>query len=71
MNFTEILNKLQTLSIEQRHLLISHALQLDELPLSAKNEALIEERLAAHRQNPPSSVPLGEMKTRLQNRLQK
>jgi hypothetical protein len=44
---------------------------LNELPLKAEDEALIEERLAAHRRNPASSVPLAEMKDRLQFRFPK
>ena|SRR5258708_7787093 len=42
---------------------------LNELPLRLEDEALIEERLAAHRQNPASSVPLVEMKDRLRHRV--
>jgi len=71
MSFTEVLNELPALTVEQRQLLIMRALELDELPLNAEDEALIEERLAAHRRNPTSSVPLVEMKTRLQNRFPK
>ncbi len=71
MSFTEVLNELPALSIEQRQLLITRALESDELPLSSEDEALIEERLTAHRRNPASSVPLAEMKARLENRFQK
>jgi uncharacterized protein Smg (DUF494 family) len=71
MSFAEVLNELPALSIEQRQLLITRALELDELPLSAEDESLIEERLAAHHHNPASSVPLAEMKASLQNRFQK
>jgi uncharacterized protein Smg (DUF494 family) len=49
MSFTEVLNELPALTVEQRQLLIVRALELDELPLHADDEALIEERLAAHR----------------------
>ena len=52
MSFTEVLNELPVLTVEQRQLLISRALELDDLPLNAEDEALIEERLAAHRRNP-------------------
>jgi len=71
MSFTEVLNELPALSVEQRQLLISRALELDEQPLSAADAALVEERLAAHHQNPSSSVPLNEMKARLQDRFAK
>ncbi len=71
MSFTEVLNELPALTLEQRQLLISRALELDELPLHAEDIALIETRLAAHRQDPASSVPLAEIKSRLQNRFQR
>jgi hypothetical protein len=32
---------------------------------------MVEERLAAHRKNPASSVPLDEMKNRLRSRFSK
>jgi hypothetical protein len=41
---------------------------LNKSPLQAEDEALIEERLAAHRRNPASFVPLAEMKDHLQRR---
>jgi uncharacterized protein Smg (DUF494 family) len=71
MSFTEVLNELPALTVDQRQLLISRALELDELPLSVEDEASIEERLAAHHQNPASSMPLAEMKARLQDRFAK
>jgi len=42
-------------------------LELEDLPLSEADEALVEARLAAHRANPDSSVPLDEMKRRLRS----
>jgi hypothetical protein len=71
MSFTEVLNELPALTVEQRQLLISRALELDELPLSTEGEASVEERLAAHRHNPASSVSLAEMKARLKDRFSK
>ena len=68
MNFTEVLEELPALSLEQRQLLIRRALELDEPPLSLEDEALIEQRLAAHRADPNSAVPLEEMKARLRSR---
>jgi hypothetical protein len=35
------------------------------------DESLVEERLAAHRQNPDSAVPLDAMKQRLRSQLPK
>jgi len=40
-------------------------LELDDPPLSAADEDLVESRLAEHHADPSSSVPLDEMKQRL------
>lgn len=68
MSFVEVLNELPTLTVEQRQVLIRRALELEELPLEAAEVALVEARLAGHRQNPDSSLPLEEMKRRLRAR---
>jgi len=65
MSFNEVLHELPALSVEQRHLLIRRALELDDLPLSAEDEALVESRLSALRDAPATAVPLNEMKSRL------
>jgi putative addiction module component (TIGR02574 family) len=67
MSFTEVLEELAGLSVEQRQVLIRRALELDDSPLSAADEALVNRRLAAHHQNPATSVPLEEMKARLRS----
>jgi len=41
---------------------------LDELPLSAADEELVEARLAEHHADPSSSITLDEMKLRLRSR---
>ncbi len=56
------------MTMAQRQKLIRRALELDDLPLSSADEALVESRLAAHRANPGSSVPLAAMKKRLRSR---
>lgn len=68
MSFAQVLEELPVLTVEQRQLLIRKAIELDEPPLSAEDEALVEARLDAHRANPESSVPLDEMKARLRAR---
>jgi Arc/MetJ-type ribon-helix-helix transcriptional regulator len=68
MSFTEVLEELPGLTLEQRQLLIRRALELDEPSLTPQDEALAEERLAKHRQNPESAVPLETMKARLRSR---
>ena len=68
MSFTQVLEELPDLTLKQRQLLIRRALELDDPPLSKTDEALVEARLAAHRANPGSSVPLNVMKARLRAR---
>ena len=68
MSFAQVLEELPALTFEQRQLLIRRALELDDPPLSESDEALVEARLAAHRDDPKSSVTLEEMKTRLRSR---
>ncbi len=65
MSFTEVLQELPALTVTQRQMLIRRALELDEAGLPAEDEAVVEQRLAAHRQNPGSAVSLDEMKARL------
>ncbi len=67
MSFAEVLEELPTLTVQQRQVVIRRALELEEPPLSDAEEALVETRLAGHRQNPASSVPLDEMKRRLRS----
>ena len=71
MSFAAVLQELPTLSVRERQLIIRRALELDEQPLSSADEALVQERLNAHRQNPESSIALDEMKTRLRSRVSK
>lgn len=68
MSFAEVLDELAGLTFEQRQLVVLRALELDDAPLSAADEALVESRLAAHHADPGSSVPLAEMKGRLRAR---
>lgn len=57
------------LTFEERQILIRQALDLDDPPLSAAEEELVEARLAAHHADPGSSVPLNEVRDRLRSRL--
>lgn len=67
MSFAQVLEELPALTAAQRQVLMRRALELDDSPLSAEDEALIESRLAEHKSNPASSVPLDEMKRRLRS----
>ena len=71
MSFAQVLEKLASFSVEQRQILISRALQLEDLPLSFQEESIVEERLAAHHKDPHSSIPLEEFKRRLRRRSSK
>lgn len=68
MSFTDVLQELPAFTLSERQLLVRRALELDDAGLSVADEALVEQRLAEHRQNPASAVPLDEMKSRLRAR---
>jgi putative addiction module component (TIGR02574 family) len=67
VSFTQVIEELPRMTIAERQMLIRLALELDDLPLSAADEALAESRLAGHHADPASSVPLEEMKKRLRS----
>jgi len=67
MSATEIINELPKLTEPERRAVFGKLLELEDLPLSGADEALVESRLAAHRANPDSSVALDEMKRRLRS----
>jgi hypothetical protein len=71
MSFTEVLQELPVLTVAERQLLVRRALELDEAGLPAEDEAVVEQRLAEHRQDPGSAVSLDEMKARLRVRFGK
>jgi putative addiction module component (TIGR02574 family) len=68
MSFSEVLAQLPELTVSERHMLVRRALELDDPGLSGEDEAAVEKRLADHRRNPTSAVPLHEMKARLRSR---
>ena len=68
MSFNEVIAELPRLIFEERQILIRRALELDDPPLLAADEELVEARLAEHHSNPRSSVPLDEMRRRLRSR---
>jgi len=65
MSFNEVIEELPRLTFEERQILIRRVLELDEPPLSATDEELVEARLADHHSDPATSVPLAELKDRL------
>ena len=67
MRFNEVIAELPRLTFEERQVLIRRALELDESPLSAADEELVEERLVERHDDPNSSVPLAELKSRLRS----
>ena len=68
MSFNEVIAELPHLTFEERQILISRALELNDPPLSLTDEQLVEARLAEHHADPSSSVPLAELKHRLRSR---
>ena len=71
MSFSDVLAELPALTVSERHLLVRRALELDDAALSAEDEAVVEMRLADHRRNPESAIPLDEMKARMRKRFAK
>jgi putative addiction module component (TIGR02574 family) len=67
MSATEIVNELPRLTEAERRLVFGKLLELEDMPLSRDDEALVESRLAAHRADPKSSIPLEEVKRRLKS----
>lgn len=68
MSFAEVLQQLPAFTLAQRQMIVRQALELDDPGLSAADEALVEERLAAYHADPASSISLDEMKRRLRTR---
>jgi hypothetical protein len=68
MSFNEVIEELPRLTFEERQILIRRVLELDDPPLSAADEALVEARLADHHSDPGTSVQLSELKDRLRSR---
>jgi hypothetical protein len=65
MSLAEVMEELPRLSFEERQLLIRRAIELDDPPLSETDEAIIDERLAGHHQDPSSSISLEALKVRI------
>ncbi len=68
MSFAEVLEQLPSLTPEERELIVRRVLELDDDFFSPEDDALIEERMVAHRADPASAVPFDEMFARLRNR---
>ena len=68
MSLSQVLEALPSFSFEERQLLIRRVIELDDPPLSKADETLVDLRLAAHRNDPTSSLPLETLKDHLQSR---
>jgi hypothetical protein len=71
MSFNEVLAELPFLTVPQRQLLVRRAVELDDQGLSPEDEVIVEKRLAEHRHDPQSAVPLEVMEKRLRSRFTK
>jgi hypothetical protein len=71
MSFSEVLAELPSLTVDQRQLLVRRALELDDHGLAPEDEAVVEKRLADHRRDPRSAVPLKVMERRVKSRFTK
>lgn len=70
MSFAEVLEELPALTFEQRQMVIRKALEVDETPLSPREERIVEERFEKLRQNPDSAVSMDDMNARLRRRFE-
>ena len=68
MSLNQVLEELPAFTFEERQLLMRRVIELDDPPLSEADETLVESRLAAHRSNPTSSLPLDALKEGLRSR---
>lgn len=68
MSLSQVLEALPDFTFEERQILIRRVIEIDDPPLSESDEVLVESRLAAHRSNPTSSLPLETLKERLRSR---
>ena len=68
MSLSQVLEALPAFTFEERQILIRRVIELDNPPLSDADEALVESRLAAHKSDPTSSLPLETLKERLRSR---
>jgi hypothetical protein len=68
MSFTEVLEELPALTFEQRQMVIRKALEVDETPLSPREQSIVDERLEKLRKDPESAVSMDDMNARLRRR---
>jgi hypothetical protein len=68
MSLSQVLDALSAFTFEERQILIRRLIELDDAPLSEADETLVESRLAAHRLDPTSSLPLATLQERLRSR---
>jgi uncharacterized protein Smg (DUF494 family) len=69
MSLAEMLEHLETLTNEERQMIIDRAMELDDTPLTPEEEKLVLERLAEHDRDPSSAIPLEEAMKRLDAKL--
>jgi hypothetical protein len=68
MSLSQVLEALPGFTFEERQLLIRRVIELDDPALSEADETLVDERLAAHRKDPTSSLPLETLEEHLRSR---
>ena len=66
MSFAEVLNELPALTPEQRLGVVHRVMELDDVPLSDEDEDLVAKRLAEHRADPSTSLPVDDVIARLE-----
>jgi uncharacterized protein Smg (DUF494 family) len=68
MSFTELLENLETLTPEQREIVIQRAIELEEPILTSEQAQLVAERLEQYRRSPESFITIDELEKRLNSR---
>ena len=71
MSFSDVLAELPLLTVDQRQLLVRRAVELDDQGFAPEDEVVVDKRLADHRRDPKSVVPLNVMERRLRSRFTK
>jgi hypothetical protein len=71
MSLAEVMEEIPRLTFGQRQELIRRAVELDDPQLSPIAEALVDKRLAAHHEDPSSSLSLDEGKAHMRRRRSK
>jgi putative addiction module component (TIGR02574 family) len=69
MSLTEILAEIPKLSFAERQEIIRRTLEVEDADLTAKEKAILDERLNDFRHNPNSGISADQLKSEVSRRL--